>query len=171
MRRPAVTAAVAAAVLIVAAAVTVDGGFAVFTLFWLFFWLLVAVLVAVVTWIALSWLRWFDFATLVAAAWLALVGTVATVAVPQTAATRADARALEFGYPLRSATSDVSFFSRPSYPQTYGFNPWENPTHFDGLRFALSASIFYALLLGALALGTRLRIYGRRSVRSAGPSA
>ncbi len=173
MRRVAVTAALAVAVFLVAAALTLDRGFGVFVLFWLVLSLLVAALLAAATWAATWRRRWFDRLTLVAVSWLALVLTAVTVAVPQTAAGRAEARSLGFGYPLHFAQSDMSFFTPPSYPQAYRFNPWENPTHFDGVRFALSTLLVYGALLAFLALGARVAhtAYAARSVRSAGPSA
>ena len=174
MRRPAVTAALAAAVLILAVGLTTGGpGLVFFVLYTFVILLLAAGPLAALTWLATRWWRWFDAPTLLASAWLACVVTGATLSVPQTASSRAQARSLEYGYPFRFAESDASFFSYPPYPQTVAFNPWETPMHFDGIRFALSALVFYVLLLAVLALGARVAWprYARRSVRSAGPSA
>jgi hypothetical protein len=65
---------------------------------------------------------------------VALVIVVATLAVPQTAHSRSEARNLGFGYPLAYVSADLAT-TPPSYPQTYRFNPWENVAHVRAPQF------------------------------------
>lgn len=66
---------------------------------------------------------------------VALLVVVATLAVPQTAHSRSEARKLGFGYPLAYVSVDMTTFTPPSYPQTYRFNPWENVAHVRAIQF------------------------------------
>lgn len=75
----------------------------------------------------------------------ALALLIASLAVPQTAETRAELDQLAFGYPLHFAYSETSF-TPPTLPQTYGFNPWEQPTFVDPLPFFASFALVYVAL-------------------------
>ncbi len=79
---------------------------------------------------SLRWLLVYQALTAVA-----LVIVVATLAVPQTAHSRSEARNLGFGYPLAYISADLTTFTPPGYPQTYRFNPWENVANVRALQF------------------------------------
>ena len=96
--------------------------------------------------------RWFDVTTLVATAWLALVLTLGTLAVDQTAATGGEAERLAYGYPIHFVYADQTRFDPPSYPHAFRFSPWETPHSFSPARFALSFLIVYVALLALLRL-------------------
>ena len=166
MKRVAVAAALAVAAAVLVPAFGIDPVLALVVLWW-FGWLLVAAaVVAGATSLVTRRKRWFDGVTLVAVAWLALVTTFATLAIPQTVASRADANSVPYGYPIPFVFADQTFWSPPSYPRTYGFNPWETPHSFSLPRFALSFLIVYVALLALLRLLAAAR---RAAPRAPGP--
>jgi hypothetical protein len=73
---------------------------------------------------------------------------VASLGIGQTAQSEAAARHLGFGYPLHFAWSDfTSYYTPPSYPQTYNLNPWEIPVGGNLLTFLVSWLATYGALL------------------------
>jgi hypothetical protein len=68
---------------------------------------------------------------------VALGIVVVTLALPSTANSRDEAVHLGFGYPLSFVWVDeTALWNPPGYPQTYLFNPWEDPSsHGNGWRF------------------------------------
>ena len=67
---------------------------------------------------------------------LALGIVVATLALPSAARSRDEAAHLGFGYPLSFVWVDeTALWNPPGYPQTYLFNPWEDPSQGNGWRF------------------------------------
>lgn len=85
-------------------------------------------------------LRWLIAYQLLGA--VALVLLVATLAVPRTAHSRDEARALGFGYPLSFVHADLGSYTPPSYPQEYRYDPWENVAHVQGVPFVLDWALF-----------------------------
>jgi hypothetical protein len=97
-----------------------------------------------------------------AAAVIALVLVVATLTVPRTTSSRADAKSLGFGLPLSFVTVDETVWNPPSYPQTYYFNPLEDIAHAHGLPFVLDWFFWTAVLWIPLWL-VRLLVTRRRT--------
>ncbi len=81
---------------------------------------------------------------------LALLAVVATLALPRTAHDRADARRLGFGYPLAFVEVDLSAYTPPSYPQTYRYDPWEDPADLRTVPFVVDLALFVFALWSPL---------------------
>ena len=76
---------------------------------------------------------------------IALGIVVATLAIPRTASSRADAGHLSFGYPISFVQVDERVWNPPGYPQTYRFDPWEDIAQWNGWLF-----VDWALVTGVL---------------------
>jgi hypothetical protein len=79
---------------------------------------------------------------------MALGLVFASLGIGQRAQNEAAARHLSFGYPLHFAESDfTSYYTPPSYPQTYKLNPWEIPVDGNPLAFVVSWLLVYGALV------------------------
>ncbi len=157
MKRVAVGVALLVGVAVLVPSFAIDPVLGLVVLWW-FAWLVAAAaVVALATFAVTRRKRWFDGATLVAVVWVALVTTFATLAIPQTVHRRADADRVPYGYPIRFLFADQTLWTPPSYPRTYGFNPWETPSSFSAQRFTVSLLTVYVALLALLRLALRAR--------------
>jgi len=92
--------------------------------------------------------------------------TVASLGIDQTANSRDAAKHLGFGYPVHFAFSDfTTYYSPPSYPQTFRLNPWEIPVEGNPLAFLVSWVLVYGALLAGWLLLRKTLMWAARQLR------
>jgi hypothetical protein len=89
---------------------------------------------------------------------------LASLGIDETAHSRNEVRHLGFGYPVHFAFSDFrSYYSSPSYPQTFKLNPWEIPVEGNLLAFMLSWTLTYGALLACWLVVRKTLIWAART--------
>lgn len=96
-------------------------------------------------------------AVLAAAGVAALVLTLASATIAETVASPEDQREVGYGYPFHFVRASMARYDPLTYPQTYEWNPWEDPATLDLPRFWLSYAAILAVVVVPAWLAVRRR--------------
>lgn len=100
---------------------------------------------------------------------LAFFCTLATLAIPVEVESRAEACAVDFGYPIHFVTADTALTPPPGSWVAH-YDPWEYPADFHWGRFFASWASVALLVSSPFMVGARRRARGRLRRPSARPS-
>ncbi|MCS7285681.1 MAG: hypothetical protein RMK30_02275 [Anaerolineae bacterium] len=91
---------------------------------------------------------------------LSICLVAASLWFPATVHDRSEMKSVQYGYPFRFLTQDVSRYDPPGFPWQYRvMSPWENPTKLKPLAFLGSIIIVLASLeLAVIAVKRAIRI-------------